>query len=280
VAVLAVVALLLLGSAGPGFDPIAQAAALSAQAPGYRTHMTIRISAPGLGFAVTGQADGVVDLRDRAASMSMVMSLPDVPQVTQELGGNTLSMDMVMERTHLYLKFPPALAARLPYDKPWLKLDLGRLLDSQGLASVTSMMDNPLSSDPTSQLSYLRSTSGDVVDQGPEAVDGIVTTHYRASVDFSQVANAVPPAERAETSAAMSKMESLLHSDQVPVDVWIDHHHLVRRMTMEFNFAPTGAPAFQESITADMTDYGPQPRPAAPPAGQVQDVTDLAGPGG
>jgi hypothetical protein len=278
VAVLAAVAFLLFGAAGPGFDPIAQAAALSARAPGYKMRMTLALSSPL--FDMTGEAHGVVDLRDRAASMSMVMNLPNLPQITQVLGGTTLTMNMVMERTEVYVRFPPALAAKLPYDKPWLKFDLGRLLDSEGLSSVTSMMNNPISSDATSQLSYLRATSGDVANLGPEDVDGIVATHYRADVDFNQVANAVPPAKRAEMAAAVSKIEALLHSDHAPVDVWIDAHHLVRRMRMTFNFAPTGQPAFQESITEHMTDYGPQPRPAAPPADQVQDVTETGGLGG
>jgi hypothetical protein len=271
-AVLGAAAFLLLGSAGPGFDPIAQAAALSARSPGYKMRMTLRVSTPM--FAINGEAHGVVDLRDRAASMSMAMNLPNLPQITEALGGDTLSMDMVVERTDVYFRFPPALAAKLPYDKPWLKLDLGRLLDSAGFSGVTSLMNNPVSSNPSGQLAWLRATSGDVVDEGPEAVDGVVTTHYRANVDFGRVANAVPPAERAAMSASMSKLEAITHGDQEPVEVWIDHSHHVRRMTMTFSFSPTGGPAVQESITEDMSDYGPQPRPTLPPADQVQDVTE------
>jgi hypothetical protein len=276
-AVLVAAAFLLLGNGGPGFDPIARAAALSARSPGYRMHMSLAISSPVLGTAMTANADAVVDLRDRASSMSMVMTLPDLPQVTEALGGNTLSMDMRVEGTIVYFRFPPALAAKLPYDKPWLKLDLGRLLSAEGLSAVASMINNPVSTDPASQLSYLRAASGDVLDEGAQAVDGVLTTHYHASIDFSRVADAVPAAERAATSQAMSRLEALLHTDQVPVDVWIDHQHHVRRMTMTLSFAPTGSPAVQESITADMSDYGPQPRPSAPPADEVQDITATPG---
>ncbi len=276
-AVLVAAAFLLLGSSGAGLDPIARAAALSAQAPGYRMHMTLQISTPVLATPMTANADAVVDLRDRASSMSMVMTLPDLPQVTAAVGGDTLSLDMRVEGAVVYFRFPPALAAKLPYDKPWLKLDLGRLLSAEGLSGLASMIKNPVSSDPTSQLSYLRAVSGDVVDEGAEAIGGVLTTHYRANIDLSRVAAVVPPAERAATSQAMSTLEVALQTDQVPVDVWIDHQHHVRRMAMTLSFTPPGAPTIQESMTADMTDYGPQPRPVAPPADQVQDITGTAG---
>lgn len=273
-AALAAVLFVLLGSAGSALDPIAQAATLSAQAPGYRMHMTMRVSTPVI--AMTGEAQGVVDLRDHASSMSMVMHLPDLPQVTQALGGSALTLDMVMERAIVYFKFPPGLASRLPYSKPWLKLDLGRVLSSAGLSGVTSLMNNPMTSDPTSQLAYLRATSGDVVNEGQQVVDGVMTTHYRADIDYGRVANAVPPAEQPATRAAMSKLESLLHTNQEPVDVWIDHSHHVRRMAVTISYTLNGM-AMGESFTADMSDYGPQPAPAAPPASEVQDLTGMVG---
>lgn len=275
--VLAIVAFLLLGSAGAGFDPIAQAATISARAPGYRIHMTMEISSPALGSAMSMTTDGVVDLRDHASSMSMVMTLPPIPQVTQALGGDTLSIDVLVEHTVVYFKLPGALAAKLPYDKPWLKLDLGSLFNSAGLSGLSSLINNPMSSNPASELSYLRATSGDVTDLGPEVVDGVATTHYRAEVDFSRLPSLVPPAERAAVSQTVTRLEALTHTSQVPVDVWIDHGHLVRRMEMVYSFTPTGGQMVRESMTANLTDYGPQLRPAAPPADQVQDVTGATG---
>lgn len=280
VAALAGLAFVLLGSSGTQFDPIAQAASISALAPGYRMHMTIDISAASLGGSITGEGDGVVDLRDRAASMSVVMNLPDLPQVTQALGGTTMAMQMRMLRTTLYFKFPAALTSKLPYDRPWLKIDLGRLLRSEGMSSLTSLVNNPVSSDPASQLRYLRATSGDVVDEGPAMVDGVLTTHYRAAIDFNRVADMVPASERAATREAMAKLITLMHASQLPVDVWVDHSKYVRREEMTLNIAIPSRPVLQELVTADFSDYGPQPEPTAPPADQVQDVTPSAPLGG
>ena len=47
-----------------------------------------------------------------------------------------------------------------------------------------------------------------------------------------------------------------------------------------FSYTPNGAPAGSQStgvgLTMDYSDYGPQPRPAVPPADQVEDVGALA----
>ncbi len=274
-AVLTGIVLLLLGSASSGLDPIAQAAALSAQAPGYRMHMTMQMSVPAMGESVTAEGHGVVDTPDHASSMSMVMQLPNTPAVTQALGGDTLSLAMIVEHTVLYLKLPSALASKLPYDKPWLKLDVGRLLDQAGLSGITSLMNNPMSSDPSSELAYLRAASGTVVNDGPAVIDGVATTHYQATIDLSRVADALPAADRAEMGATISKLEALIHTNQEPVQVWIDHSHHVRQMTMTIDAQLASVP-LRETVTVDMTDYGPQPKPAAPPANQVQDITSAA----
>lgn len=274
-AVLTGLVFLLLGSTSSGLGPIAQAAALSAQSPGYRMHMTMHLSAPALGTSVTAEGRGVVDTRDHASSMSMVMQLPDTPQVTQALGGDTMSIAMVVEHTVLYLKLPSALASKLPYDKPWLKLDLGRLFSSAGLSGITSLMNNPMSSDPANELSYLRAASGSVVNDGPADIDGVATTHYQATIDLSRVAGMLPAADQSAMAATVSKLEALLHTSQEPVQVWVDHSHHVRRMTVSITYR-LGSIPMHEAVTVDMTDYGPQPKPAAPPANQVQDITSAA----
>jgi hypothetical protein len=60
----------------------------------------------------------------------------------------------------------------------------------------------------------------------------------------------------------------------LPIDVWIDHHHVVRRLGLMFAECVSGR-RIHFSMTMDLYDYGPQARPSPPRATQVQDITQL-----
>jgi len=270
IAILAAVAglsLLLFGSGGsPLASPVAQAATVSSTTPGYRMHMSMQMTSSALPAPVTATATGVVDLRDHATAMSMLMDLGNEPQVIQQLGSPTLRVDLIMDGGSAYVRLPAALTSQLPGSgRQWIEVDLAKLSGVPGLSSLAS---NPTSSDPSQALRSLRSVSGDVVDLGPERVDGIVTTHYRAELSVASVAGSLPSAER-------SMLEQALPTGGFPVEVWIDAHHLVRRfMTSMALSLPTGE-NMQETATVDLSDYGPQSPPTPPPPDQVTDLSSL-----
>ncbi|MGZ4327723.1 MAG: hypothetical protein ACXVXL_06750 [Solirubrobacteraceae bacterium] len=279
VAVVAGLAFLLFGSGASRLgSPIAEAATLSSSTQGYRMHMSVRVTSSALSSPVTATGGGVVDLRDQASSMSLTMNLGDEPQVVQALGGSTLRMDMVTDGSAIYVKLPATLTASLPTSgKQWIEVDLSKLSSVPGLSSLAG---NPTASDPRQILQSLRSVSDSVVNEGPERVGGIATTHYHAQLSLSHLADALPSAERGAATKALSALQQALPTGGLPVDVWIDAQHLVRRVVMALDLnAPTG-PSLQETVTVDLDHYGPQRRPVAPASDEVFKLNGLPGLGG
>jgi hypothetical protein len=136
-------------------------------------------------------------------------------------------------------------------------------------------MNNPASSDPTQLLRYLQAASGNVTKVGSESVDGFQTTHYRAQIKLDRVPNAFPQASRPQVRQTISALERVAHVSVLPVDVWIDGRHLVRRERISFKETVSGQ-SLGVTITVDIPEYGPQPPPTLPPASQVTDLTRLA----
>ena len=276
-------AFLLFGSSGVQFTgPIARAATISEATPGYRMHMTMAVSVPMLSAPVTASADGVVDLTDHAASMSMAMDFSQMPQAAQALGTTTMRMGFIQDGAVIYVKLPNALATSVPglAERPWVKMDLAKL---SGIPGLSSMMSNPTMSDPTQMLRYLRAGSDGVINEGNARIDGIETTHYRAQLNLDRLTAGLPSAEQRAIHAALSRLEQATSVHDFPIDVWIDSRQLVRRVVMSLELSSANGQAFQETVTADLTDYGPQHRPSPPPADQVQDIggsSALGAPGG
>ena len=112
-------------------------ASLSSNAGGFKMRMAIELTSPQLPTPLTANASGVVDVRDRAASMGFAMNLGSDPQVIQVIGSGTLRMQMVLEGGTFYLKLPPTAAGALPLaGKQWLKLDVSKLKGLPGLSSL------------------------------------------------------------------------------------------------------------------------------------------------
>jgi hypothetical protein len=278
-AVVAVLAFMLLSSGGTGLgSPIAQAATLSSSTPGYRMHMSMQVTSSALDAPITATGTGVVDLRDHARAFSIVMDLGDDPQVTQQLGSSTLTVDVVLDGATAYMKLPSTLAASLGASgRPWIKADLSKL---SGVPGLSSLADGPTTSDPGQALQELQSVSGSVVNLGRQRVDGFETTHYQADLSLDRLVGTVPPAERSAMQQVLSILRHALPNGEIPVDVWIDAHHLVRRITTTLDLSlPTGA-NLQETATVDLGDYGAQSPPTPPPADEVFDAGSLAGAAG
>lgn len=241
-------------------------------------HMAVRVTSSALSSPVTAVGSGVVDLRDRASSMSLTMNLGNDPQVGQALGGSTLRMDMLTEGSAIYVKLPAALTASLPTSrKRWVEVDLSKLSSVPGLSSLAG---NPTASDPRQILQSLRSISDSVVDEGPQRVDGVATTHYHAQLSFSHLADAVPSAERGAAKKALSALQQSLPTGGLPVDVWIDGNHLVRRVVMALDVNVPAGLSLDETVTLDLDHYGPQRRPVAPASDDVLQLYSLPSLGG
>jgi hypothetical protein len=263
-ACIAIAAFLLLGD--QAVDPIAQAATVSSSSPGYRMNLSVVVTDSQLVAPISATGTAVVDSPDDAASMSLAMQ---VPQSAQSLGTSTLQLGMVLEGRVLYMKFPRALVNQLPSlgGKPWVEEDLTK---AAGLAGLSSLGDDPSTSDPTDVLGELKAGAGSVTDEGRQVIDGVPTTHYHGELSVDQLVANVP-------SAARAVLQQITQGQGIPIDVWIDAHNLVRRVVSTLTLGIPNGPSIQETATADLSDYGPQPRPTPPPANQVTSLSSVAG---
>ncbi len=257
-------------------DPVAKAATTSNSVPGFRANITMEMDSAAIPSGITATGTGTFDVRDHAGSMNLAMQLPNSPQITQALGSSTLNLEERIRQLTIYMKMPSTLSSKLPGGKPWWKLNLAKAAAAQGLGGLSSLTSNPAGGDPSQFLQYMRG-AGKVTKLGSAQIAGFNTTHYHVLVDLDKVPNKLPSADRPAVNQTIKKLESMLGSHQLPVDVWIDSNNLIRRMQMRMSLAPASGQALTMSMQITIPQYGAQPEPPVPPASQVTDLTALAG---
>ncbi len=255
-------------------DPIARAAEASSQQEGAQFSLIVRLSSPmlpGAGFAIT--AHGSVDERKRTGELTMDLS--GIPGASALPGGGAGTVKMIFAYPVVYMDMP-FLAGQLPAGKTWMKLDLRKAAQAAGidLSQLSSLNQD----DPTQLLEYLRASSGGVSTVGSETLGGVPTTHYRGTLQLSSVLDRLPSSDR---DAAKTALEKLGNGGAIPVDVWVDGQHRVRRMQMSLGAnAPTsagGGGAIGGTVTIDFTHYGAVPPIAPPSDSEVFEASSLAG---
>jgi hypothetical protein len=263
-------------SVSNAIDPVAKAATVSNQAPGMRMKFVLRLTTPVLPAPIVGNGSGTFNSAAHSGSVTFTMDLGGIPAVTQLLGSSKLQIQEILSGLTLYLKLPAALGHNPAlHGKPWLKINLARAARAAGIPGVSSLLNNPSSTDPSQFLRYLEATSGGVTKVGSQSVDGFQTTEYRARINLDRVANAAPAADRAQVRQTIAALERVAHIHSMPVKVWIDARHLVRREELSFAETVSGQ-SVNAAIRIDIPQYGPEPQPQLPPASQVADLTHLA----
>ncbi len=136
-------------------------------------------------------------------------------------------------------------------------------------------------------MDYLRGIGSDVTEVGTEQVRGDETTHYKGTVDLEEAAAAAP----AESRKALEKALAQTGSSTVPVEVWVDEQGRTRRVLTTIAL-PDGLPgaaapapsasagAGSVAATIEFYDFGVAADIAAPPAGEVTDLTSQLDQGG
>ena len=258
----AVAALVLFGPSSQATDPIAQAATSSANSPGYRMNLSLSLTSPQSSTPITATGSAVVDPPDHAASMSLSIDMSQIPLFSESTGDSTMQMAMVLDGANYYMKLPQAIVDQLPSlgGKPWVEVNVAKAAD-------LSSLGDSLTSDPSQTLQELRAGADNITDEGQQQVDGVQTTHYQAEVNLDRLVPGLPS----------SLAKQLTQDQDVPIDVWIDAHNLVRRVVTTLTLGGSTGSSLQEIATADFTDYGPQPRPTPPPPDQVTSGSSLGG---
>jgi hypothetical protein len=196
--------------------------------------------------------------------------------VTIQAAGQSQSVEELILGDKLYEKLPASAAAQIPGGKPWLELDLGALASKSQISNLSSLGSGSLS-DPADELSYLKAEATKVQDLGAATVDGIMTTHYRLTLDLDKAAAAAPASARAAIHKLLSQLPGkIVNATAVPADVWIDAAQRVRRLTLTETLLPRGsAQPVTAAVSIDITSYGPQPTPTPPPADQTTNLLAL-----
>lgn len=218
--------------------------------PGYVFAMTFSVNGAGQHASFT--ASGSFDAHTRQGT------------ILENIAGHRLAG--VFKRPYLYLRAPRPSAAT--GGKPWIRVDLAVESPSLGQGAATG------ASDPVATLNYIRQT-GQVGVVGPATVNGLSTTRYHAFVDLDRVTATAAPALRPAYRRQAQLFKRLTGATTFPLDVWVDRHGLVRRLSFHILIC-TRAGRFSVSTTLQIMRYGPQPPVRVPPPSRFIDVTSRA----
>lgn len=239
-------------------DPVAKAAETTSKVQGYRMSAAVTMNTA-VGAAKT-TVSGVMDRATRTGAMTS----------TESVAGHTFSMSERLSGLTVYMDASsiPGLSA-LTHGKQWLKMDMSRAFGSLGVGTLSTA-----SSDPSQFVDYLRAVSDNTRKVGTDTVRGVTTTRYHAVIDLRKYPNVVSGPQQAAARRAISRMEAVLGAHTMPMDVWIDRHKLVRRMSFTMGECVNNL-RMSMHMVMDLYDYGPQPSAQMPPSAQTFDLTPL-----
>jgi hypothetical protein len=239
-------------------DPVAKAAEVTSKVPGYKMSAVVSVNTSA--GVVKTTMSGVMDRATRTGEMT----------TNESIAGHAFNLSERVSGLTVYIDASGIPGAdQLTHGKKWLKMDMSRAFGSTGLSSLSTS-----SSDPSQFVDYLRAVSDSTKKVGTDTVRGVATTRYHAIIDLRKYPNVVPASQKATAKHAISTMESVLGSDTMPMDVWIDAGKLVRRMSFDMAEC-VNSQKLNMSMTMDLYDYGQQPATQPPPSSQAFDLTPL-----
>lgn len=163
----------------------------------------------------------------------------------------------------------PLFAGTLPKGASWMRLDIARVQQSIGL-DPSSLTNG--GADPAAYLRYLIASGGASHLVSHDTLRGVSTSHYGGTVDLLKALEAQPSADRNKLRAAFAKIAAQTGLRKLPVDVWIDSHGLVRKVSLKMSVGAGGQHG-DVAIAVEYFDFGPTPSITAPPASEVFDAT-------
>jgi hypothetical protein len=257
------------GSASTTLDPIAQAAEATSHAGGARMSMHIGVTGE-TGESIAMAGSGVFNMSREEGELNFHMgAATGLPaDELKRLGG--IEVTELFKDGSLYMH-SPSFTGKLPGDAKWLKLDLAKVQQAEGIDTQSL---GGAQSDPAQFLRFLKAGGGAVTDEGRVRLGGVPTTHYAGSVDLEKAASTLPANDGAKLKASLQKISAMLGASKMPVQVWIDDQHRVRRMHMEIPFHAAGRQA-TTTIDYTLSEFGMQPAVNLPAGGETYDATQL-----
>ncbi|MCW2985520.1 MAG: hypothetical protein JWR63_3090, partial [Conexibacter sp.] len=242
------------GAAVPASDPVAKAAALAAtQTGGVTIKMRGTVAANGVQQQLSG--GGTVDRRNGRGMFTLAT----------KINGHSVPIREVMDGRSIYVT-SKLFTNRLPGKRSWMRINLAQAAKTTGF-DLSALGTNGPSQDPAQILAYLKG-AGASKKLGTEKVGGVQTTHYGVTVDLKQ-ARAKSGSKAAK--AAIDQLIKTLGSDTtVPVEVWVDAQHRVRRERVSYDATIRNVQTGLD-FTTDFTAFGVPVKVAKPAAGDTVD---------
>jgi hypothetical protein len=258
---------------------LASAATKSTATPSMKTDLTVTMLSsklPGgrMEMNATGALDNQnhrmnmrLDLSKFASQLSADAAMGSAEDwIGQEVG------DFANGRAVIYMNLP-VLTKVMPGGKPWIKMDLNALGKQAG---IDLSQFTQIGTDPSRMVDWLRAASGDVTTVGTEMLDGVETTHYRATVDLSKYPDLVPADQREAVRKAIDQITKTAHLSSFPVHVWVGKDGLVRQVRAVVAETIQGQ-TMNVVTTERFYDFGVPVDIQIPADDQVTDISTLAG---
>ena len=251
---------------------LAASADATAKAGGARFDLTVKQELPGAAEPVASSASGVIDTAGRRALMVMDLSaLADQFGGAADLGDGRV--EAIVDGLIVYMKASFLPDGLLPPGKEWLRLDAAALAKRAGVSAADLAALGQ--TDPLELLDYLRGVSGTVDRVGEQQLDGVATTHYRATVDLHRALQQLPPGLRKAAKPGIDQLVKVA-GPTMPLDAWVGEDGLVRRIESTLTIRPPGAS--QELTTSyrlDLSEYGIEPDIRPPAKAKTIDLLSL-----
>lgn len=207
----------------------------------------------------TGDSEFVMDMS------SMMGDIADSDDAFAGLAAGMLgNMEMRQIGDTVYLKYP-FITAMMGAETEWVSMPAD---ESDDFASGFETMPT----DPDELIDSFDDSGATVEVVGTEEVNGVQATHYRVSLDISEME--LTPEEEAEMAEA-----GIWSDGTIPLEIWVSDAGYMVRMIMEID--GTGMPSatgeeFETMVLRyDMFDINGDVVIEAPPADQVSSMEDL-----
>jgi hypothetical protein len=176
-----------------------------------------------------------------------------------------------------YLQVPAAERSQIPGHRAWLSINLNTLSQAK-LGASFSQLASAGSSNPAQALSQLSAVSRGVSRIGSATVAGVPATEYRAQVSLDKAAARAQANGGAKAAQAFRQEIKALGTATLPVDVWVDAHHLVRQIRYHVPLPATGigGGSGTATLTITFTNFGAPVRLSPPPSSQTANITKQA----
>ena len=234
-----------------------------------RMAINMTFASPQQTVHVTGDVEYLMDPTDPTSLRERV--LLDIPSLGMMPGGK---VEMIVGKGSAIYVRAPMFASFIPATTPWIKLDPSTLPQSQGGIGAAALVN------PAAILAAIKDALT-VEEVGPDTVDGVGTTHYRATVDLEKllpllVEMALDKPTDAEVQKAKDQLEKLgLLS--LPIELWVDEAGFLKQaqLALDLSAMDPDHPGTSFSVTLTFSDIGEHISIDVPPASQVTDITDL-----